>query len=280
MAPTSNSSNNKPAAIYAEVPKIRSPPIAAEAPKPKPVVFDFDPIKQQQYLAQQQQQKMLLQHSRDSDSISSYDSVKSAATLSANDVVLMGGGDSAIMSRLRKSFEQKEEFLRRPAPAPTSCAAAASDVQQREFYGRPNRLQKSVWPPPPSNATMPVIANESNQHQHHQQDSLLRPTTTKMSSGTQTHAASLAAAREQHSSAMSAIREQFFAGTNGEPKSAPPSLLLIQQNQQLSGSQSALPLSPASMHVVSEKAKLFESGRPLSPDGVDRAELYKSELSR
>ncbi|KAL9698850.1 hypothetical protein quinque_002291 [Culex quinquefasciatus] len=282
VAPTSNSSNNKPAAIYAEVPKIRSPPIAAEAPKPKPVVFDFDPVKQQQYLAQQQQQKMLLQHSRDSDSISSYDSVKSAATLSANDVVLMGGGDSAIMSRLRKSFEQKEEFLRRPAPAPTSCAAAASDVQQREFYGRPNRLQKSVWPPPPSNATMPVIANESNhQHQHHnQQDSLLRPTTTKMSSGTQTHAASLAAAREQHSSAMSAIREQFFAGTNGEPKSAPPSLLLIQQNQQLSGSQSALPLSPASMHVVSEKAKLFESGRPLSPDGVDRAELYKSELSR
>ncbi|XP_039451862.1 uncharacterized protein LOC120430783 isoform X6 [Culex pipiens pallens] len=279
VAPTSNSSSNKPAAIYAEVPKIRSPPIAAEAPKPKPVVFDFDPIKQQQYLAQQQQQqKMLLQHSRDSDSISSYDSVKSAATLSANDVVLMGGGDSAIMSRLRKSFEQKEEFLRRPAPAPTSCA---SDVQQREFYGRPNRLQKSVWPPPPSNATMPVIANESNhQHQHHQQDSLLRPTTTKMSSGTQTHAASLAAAREQHSSAMSAIREQFFAGTNGEPKSAPPSLLLIQQNQQLSGSQSALPLSPASMHVVSEKAKLFESGRPLSPDGVDRAELYKSELSR
>ncbi|KAL1403071.1 hypothetical protein pipiens_001804 [Culex pipiens pipiens] len=247
VAPTSNSSSNKPAAIYAEVPKIRSPPIAAEAPKPKPVVFDFDPIKQQQYLAQQ---KMLLQHSRDSDSISSYDSVKSAATLSANDVVLMGGGDSAIMSRLRKSFEQKEEFLRRPAPAPTSCAAA-SDVQQREFYGRPNRLQK-----------------------------FLTPTTTKMSSGTQTHAASLAAAREQHSSAMSAIREQFFAGTNGEPKSAPPSLLLIQQNQQLSGSQSALPLSPASMHVVSEKAKLFESGRPLSPDGVDRAELYKSELSR
>lgn len=285
VAPTSNS-NNKPAAIYAEVPKIRSPPIAAEAPKPKPpVVFDFDPVKQQQYLAQQHQQKMLLQLSRDSDSISSYDSVKSAATLSANDVVLMGGGDSAIMSRLRRSFEQKEEFLRRPAPAPTSCAAAASDVQQREFYGRPNRLQKSVWPPPPSNppATMPVIANESNnhQHQHHQQDSLLRPA-TKMSSGTQTHAASLAAAREQHTSQMSAIREQFFAGTNGhgEPKSAPPSLLLIQQNQQLSGSQSALPLSPASMHVVSEKAKLFESGRPLSPDGVDRAELYKSELSR
>ncbi|XP_021694998.1 uncharacterized protein LOC5573415 isoform X4 [Aedes aegypti] len=312
-----NAAANK--AIYAEVPKIRSPPMAAEAPQSlqqqqqqrstvaKPLVFDFDPAKQQHYLAQQQQQKPL-QHSKDSDSISSYDSVKSAATLSANDVQLMGGGDSAIMSRLRKSFEQKEEFLRRPAPAPSSAGAQPSvaapfDVQQREFYGRPNRLQKSVWPPPPvqqqqpppSITTMPVITS----NEHHPQDSLSKP--SKMSSGTQTavptvpakpipsSGSSLATVREQHSSHLSAIREQFFSGINGlafseaPPKSAPPSLAFQreqQQQHQLSGSQSALPLSPQSMHVVSEKAKLFESGRPLSPDGVDRAELYKSELSR
>ncbi|XP_062539497.1 uncharacterized protein LOC134207700 isoform X2 [Armigeres subalbatus] len=293
-------------AIYAEVPKIRSPPVAAEAPQrsaaAKPLVFDFDPVKQQHYLAQQQQQQQkLLQHGRDSDSISSYDSVKSAATLSANDVQLMGGGDSAIMSRLRKSFEQKEEFLRRPAPVTGSAnvsqssGAAPFDVQQREFYGRPNRLQKSVWPPiqqrqpPPSITTMPVISS----NEHPQQDSLAKP--SKMSSGTQTAVASvsnsiaagsnLTTVREQHSSHLSAIREQFFSGINGlapfsegPPKSAPPSLAY--QQQQLSGSQSALPLSPQSMHVVSEKAKLFESGRPLSPDGIDRAELYKSELSR
>nr|XP_029711044.1 uncharacterized protein LOC109428467 isoform X2 [Aedes albopictus] len=317
-----NAAANK--AIYAEVPKIRSPPMAAEAPQQvpqqptrsaasKPLVFDFDPVKQQHFLAQQQQQQQqkFLQHSKDSDSISSYDSVKSAATLSANDVQLMGGGDSAIMSRLRKSFEQKEEFLRRPAPAPSSVpvppqsgvVAAPFDVQQREFYGRPNRLQKSVWPPPPvqqqqpppSITTMPVITSH-NEH-HHLQDSLATKP-SKMSSGTQTAVPSkpipppaagtnLATVREQHSSHLSAIREQFFSGINGlafadgPPKSAPPSLALQrEQQQQLSGSQSALPLSPHSMHVVSEKAKLFELGRPLSPDGVDRAELYKSELSR
>ncbi|XP_062700291.1 uncharacterized protein LOC109428467 isoform X2 [Aedes albopictus] len=314
-----NAAANK--AIYAEVPKIRSPPMAAEAPQQvpqqparsaaaKPLVFDFDPVKQQHFLAQQQQQQKFLQHSKDSDSISSYDSVKSAATLSANDVQLMGGGDSAIMSRLRKSFEQKEEFLRRPAPAPSSVpvpsqsgvVAAPFDVQQREFYGRPNRLQKSVWPPPPvqqqqpppSITTMPVIT--SNNDHHHLQDSLATKP-SKMSSGTQTAVPSkpvptatgtnLATVREQHSSHLSAIREQFFSGINGlafadgPPKSAPPSLALQrEQQQQLSGSQSALPLSPHSMHVVSEKAKLFELGRPLSPDGVDRAELYKSELSR
>ncbi|XP_058444354.1 uncharacterized protein LOC131425997 isoform X4 [Malaya genurostris] len=324
--PAASAASNANKAIYAEVSKVRSPPVAAEAPalpmpalqqRSKPLIFDFDPIKQKQYLAQQyqqqQQQQKLLQHSKDNDSISSYDSVKSAATLSANDV-LMGGGDSAIMSRLRKSFEQKEEFLRRPAPVPHS---ASFDVQQREFYGRPNRLQKSVWPPTASTnqqlqpqQLMPVIITTN------EQDSLAKP--TKASFGTQTAKLAPSASnsnnpatnREQHTTHLSTIREQFFSGINGtsgshqqqqqqqqhheelgfvaSPKSAPPALTvqrehqqqLLQQQNQLGGSQSALPLSPQSMHVVSEKAKLFESGRPLSPDGIDRAELYKSELSR
>ncbi|XP_058826521.1 uncharacterized protein LOC131686301 isoform X1 [Topomyia yanbarensis] len=318
-AATSNA--NK--AIYAEVSKVRSPPVAAEAPSnlPMPVlqqrsnnplVFDFDPIKQQQYLAQQQHQQQLqqqqqkyLQQGKDNDSISSYDSVKSTATLSANDV-LMGGGDSAIMSRQRKIFEKKEEFLLYPHSA-----------LQREFYGRPKRLEKPVWPPPAGTTNqpqqlMPVITAATNE-----QDSLATKP-TKASFGTQTTkaaAATIAAnssnpanSREQRTTHLSTIREQFFSGINGtgsvpqqpqhpselgftvSPKSAPPSLtiqreqqqqqLLLQQQNQLSGSQSALPLSPQSMHVVSEKAKLFESGRPLSPDGIDRAELYKSELSR
>ncbi|XP_058826347.1 uncharacterized protein LOC131686146 isoform X4 [Topomyia yanbarensis] len=317
--------SNANKAIYAEVSKVRSPPVAAEAPSnlPMPVlqqrsnnplVFDFDPIKQQQYLAQQQhqqhlqQQQKYLQQGKDNDSISSYDSVKSTATLSANDV-LMGGGDSAIMSRQRKIFEKKEEFLLYPHSA-----------LQREFYGRPKRLEKPVWPPPagttnqpqPQQQLMPVITAATNE-----QDSLATKP-TKASFGTQTTkaaAATIAAnssnpanSREQRTTHLSTIREQFFSGINGtgsvpqqpqhpselgftvSPKSAPPSLtiqreqqqqqLLLQQQNQLSGSQSALPLSPQSMHVVSEKAKLFESGRPLSPDGIDRAELYKSELSR
>ncbi|XP_055617363.1 uncharacterized protein LOC129762815 isoform X4 [Toxorhynchites rutilus septentrionalis] len=357
--------------IYAEVPKTRQQPLVApvEAPtmvglqqqqlhyhqqqqRSKPVVFDFDPIKQQHYFAQQQQQQQqkLLQHSKDNDSISSYDSVKSVATLSANDILMGSGGDSAIMSRLRKSFEQKEEFLRRPAPVPPQ-PQASFDVQQREFYGRPNRLQKSVWPPPPA----PGQQQQQHLQQQHLQQQQPHPTTTttmpvinttdlepvakipsKMSSGTQTTSiptkpapiatsnnSSLAAvSREQHTSHLSAIREQFFSGVNGlnyqqqqqqqpqqqqpqqyqlqqqqqahqqphqdevwvPPRSAPASLAVqrdqLHQNQ-LSGSQSTLPLlSTHSMHVVSEKAKLFESGRPLSPDGIDRAELYKSELSR
>lgn len=124
---------------------------------------------------------------------SSLGSFESASTLTS-DV-----GDNAIMTRLRKSFEQKEEFLRRGVtqsqePSAIKTGNAQSTVpnamhpdgtgdngkrlswfpsplrsetlflvlinrifcisflgnqrHNREFYARPNRLQKPIWPPP------------------------------------------------------------------------------------------------------------------------------------
>ncbi|XP_017878527.1 uncharacterized protein LOC108624059 isoform X5 [Ceratina calcarata] len=70
--------------------------------------------------------------------------------------------DSVIMTRLRKSFEQKEEFLRRPShpigwflpekedrpESPIrSNASSSTSVIPREFYARPQKLQKQIWPP-------------------------------------------------------------------------------------------------------------------------------------
>lgn len=49
--------------------------------------------------------------------------------------------DSVIMSRIRKSCEQKEEFLRNTA------APVYSQIIAREFYARPQKFQKQVWPP-------------------------------------------------------------------------------------------------------------------------------------
>lgn len=124
-------------------------------------------------------------------------------------------GDNAIMTRLRKSFEQKEEFLRRgitQAPEITvhqqQIAATQSNGNgqwqdsdssgdkcklilnqlnlrifsntsffltsyavgvrhQREFYARPNRLQKTVWPPPEfeskrSSMAKDIVNNENS----------------------------------------------------------------------------------------------------------------------
>ncbi|XP_025156895.1 uncharacterized protein LOC105183805 isoform X2 [Harpegnathos saltator] len=93
------------------------------------------------------------------DSVSPYDS---NSTLTGNEC----SDDSVIMSRLRKSFEQKAEFLRRPShpigwfvsgndatSEPTSLPRSQASnglnqaVIQREFYARPQKLQRPIWPP-------------------------------------------------------------------------------------------------------------------------------------
>ncbi|XP_076169211.1 rho GTPase activating protein at 19D isoform X3 [Ptiloglossa arizonensis] len=63
--------------------------------------------------------------------------------------------DSIIMTRLRKSFEQKEEFLRRPShpigwflsDERAESPVRGNDAIPREFYARPQKLQKQIWPP-------------------------------------------------------------------------------------------------------------------------------------
>ncbi|XP_011060628.1 PREDICTED: uncharacterized protein LOC105149722 isoform X5 [Acromyrmex echinatior] len=83
------------------------------------------------------------------ESMSPYDS---NSTLTGNEC----SDDSVIMNRLRKSFEQKAEFLRRPShPIGWSLDSATSllsnfnqaSVIQREFYARPQKLQRQIWPP-------------------------------------------------------------------------------------------------------------------------------------
>ncbi|XP_011877524.1 PREDICTED: rho GTPase-activating protein 21 isoform X2 [Vollenhovia emeryi] len=81
------------------------------------------------------------------DSMSPYDS---NSTLTGNEC----SDDSVIMNRLRKSFEQKAEFLRRPShPIGWSVEPSLlpsfnqAAVIQREFYARPQKLQRQIWPP-------------------------------------------------------------------------------------------------------------------------------------
>uniref|UniRef100_A0A182PNS0 PDZ domain-containing protein n=1 Tax=Anopheles epiroticus TaxID=199890 RepID=A0A182PNS0_9DIPT len=264
---------------HAEVPKI----LNQQPHRAKPLPYEYDAHKHQQQ--QQQQQYMQQQHQQ---------FLHKMALHGGKDVELGGeggyaaplaDGDSALMSRLRKSLEQKEEFLRRPP----STLPSAHDVQQREFYGRPNRLQKSVWPPtqplPAGFATVsdkapPTPSTSSNA------SPTLGPAVPS-ASGTKPTVGGAANVLREHASQLSAIREHFFTGgMQMPPKSAPPSLAIAPAAITVPAGPSSptgaatVPLSPHSMHAVSEKAKLFESGRPLSPEGVDRMDLYKSELSR
>lgn len=85
----------------------------------------------------------------------SLSSSNSTSTLTGQDT-----DDSIILNRIRKSFQQKEEFLRRP-----SNTSECSPIQ-REFYSRPKKLDKPVWPPvdvirqdSPSRSTKPTHQN-------------------------------------------------------------------------------------------------------------------------
>lgn len=99
--------------------------------------------------------RLSIESRRDSSPVASKDSSTSPydsnSTLTGNEC----SDDSVIMNRLRKSFEQKAEFLRRPShpigwssePLPSLQNFNQAAVIQREFYARPQKLQRPIWPP-------------------------------------------------------------------------------------------------------------------------------------
>lgn len=83
------------------------------------------------------------------DSLSSFDS---ASTLTGQET------DDSLMTRFRKSFQQKEEFLRRPS------TTTEPTLIQREFYGRPKKLEKPMWPPCEPRQESPSRGKPSHQN--------------------------------------------------------------------------------------------------------------------
>lgn len=184
-----------------------------------------------------------------------------------------------IMSRLRHQIEQKEEFLKRP--------------------NKPLLLE----PPPFTHQQQP------NQSSRIFSQNRLKPDWPELKSD---YAKSLDSMRQQQSvsqelsdiqSSRFALREQFFKDRNSVSNAAyfslPTSPYYVQDQQPNSsfiGSACSIaegheiPKTDDNRHmkvptsqglrIVSERTKQFESGRPLSPDGIDRTSLYKSELSR
>lgn len=63
-----------------------------------------------------------------------------------------GSEDSLIMSRLRKSFEQKEEFMKR-LPQSESTISKENTATSKEFYSRPQKLSAPAWPPSQMNSS-------------------------------------------------------------------------------------------------------------------------------
>lgn len=173
----------------------------------------------------------------------------------------------AIMSRLRHQIEQKEEFLRRPNGHPTA-------------YNKP--LISSHYHHPSSN---------SHRLSHEQENYSLESDYARSLNATQHHSMFQDELREiQHN--RLALREQFFSQQNSLPpnienyKLSPNSSFLLQDFSKNSQSHDVLAdaevqlRSSKGIQSVLQRTKQFETGHVLSPDGIDRTTLYKSELSR
>lgn len=197
-----------------------------------------------------------------------------------------------IMSRLRHQIEQKEEFLKRPNKPlvlePQHQPMNSNQVPHG-FNVQPNRL-KPDWPELKSDYAKSLDSMRQQQ--------------------------SVSQELSEIQSSRFALREQFFKDRNSIANnsnsayfSLPTSPYYVQEPQPHSssfiGSSSSItegsslsndkvksednrhlrvigtsPIPSQGLHIVSERTKQFESGRPLSPDGIDRTSLYTSELSR
>lgn len=205
-----------------------------------------------------------------SASVHSYDSTSTITN--ASEI-----GDNAIITRIRKSCEQKEEFLRRPSQpyvynaavspplslqsniSPSrqpiifeNVVASAQHPQHREFYSRPNRMQKAMWPPSHELTVSPVLHLTNAEQKNHM-----------------------------------SIREQFFNSIQQQDhqqthRSPSPFTMEAHTKMEIieNDNQNVNRKDYPQLRLVSELTKQFSSGRPLSPDGVDRTSLYRSELSR
>lgn len=153
----------------------------------------------------------------------------------------------AIMSRLKHQIEQKEEFLKRP------------------------------------NGIHPLPRLSQNEQDNHSMES------DYARSLNATHRHSTIHELTEIQNTRSALREQFFTNSNSlqvmenNYKTSPNSSFLMhdysKENHKLTTDKESQ-LKNSRLQIVLERTKQFETGHPLSPDGIDRTSLYKSELSR
>jgi hypothetical protein len=200
----------------------------------------------------------------------------------------------AILSRLRYQIEQKEEFLKRPTKPlifESVPQQQQHQQQQQQLLQQPQLSQRISLNFPQPNRLKPEW----------------RPQEMKLDSLRHSQKQDL----NDIQSSRFALREQFFKDrTSNTFFSLPTSPYYAHENQPpnsssyIGGSSSNVteesnnceklnnsednrhvrmgssPIPSQGLRIVSERTKQFESGRPLSPDGIDRTSLYKSELSR
>ncbi|XP_065341601.1 rho GTPase-activating protein 21-A isoform X7 [Cloeon dipterum] len=172
--------------------------------------------------------------------------------------------DPSVIHRIKKSFEQKEEFLKRP-----NQPICLPNAQVREFYAVPSKFEKPQWPP--------QQANGERQPEE-------TPTSPSISATASARAQFMYGGPVTNFSATSSpIKQQ-----NTSPRTFVTTLSKITENLAISSLSSSEPVSPIAKtdsgsglisplsQMVSKRARQFESGQVEE----DKTVLYRSELAR
>lgn len=170
--------------------------------------------------------------------------------------------DPSVITRIKKSFEQKEEFLKRPNQP--ICLPAV-----REFYAVPNKFQKPQWPPAANGEAADCFDDEDAESLSPPLSASATAKAQFMYGGPVTTFAATSSPIKQNSSprtfvtTLSKITENLASSTLNPAATA------------ASADPAAGLISPLSQ-MVSKRAKQFESGHVEE----DKTVLYRSELAR
>ncbi|CAG9860235.1 unnamed protein product [Phyllotreta striolata] len=208
----------------------------------------------------------------------SLNSFGSNSTLTGQDT-----DDSVIMSRFRKSVQQKEAFLRQPANV-------------KEFYGVPKKLEKQEWPPPPPPAAVerdrdspsrnprPSHQNVARIKQDIDNERDLRNKRNDRARGgaasdiPQPRGVTSPKGKDNNNSNVDRIYEASTAPAGYDCNDVMNGSVVDKAYYGTDGRVYSPPLQ-----IVSRRAKEFESGKPLPDDDPvqsNRAGFSKSELAR
>ncbi|XP_018575341.1 rho GTPase-activating protein 21 isoform X4 [Anoplophora glabripennis] len=197
--------------------------------------------------------------------------------------------DDYIMSRFRKNVQQKEEFLKMP----TNAEQAAI---RREFYGRPKKLERQMWPPnepirqeSPSRTTKPTHQNFLRVKND---IDIERDLTVQNQNGHQMVSGDAAYMVPQQRMAASPRNRAGFGSVERayEASTAPGGFDDVEDVNGSAAFQDASGevteekrVYPPGLQIVYKRAKDFESGRPLPEDDPvpgNRMNFSRSELAR
>ncbi|CAH0555994.1 unnamed protein product [Brassicogethes aeneus] len=200
---------------------------------------------------------------------------ESTSSLASSSSTLTGHetDDSKIIERIRNSFQQKEKFLRAP------FGIAERGLVQREFYGRPKKLEKTQWPPAEESPTR--TTNKPN-HQNFVRVKNDIENERDLQQPSMQNAGGMANDLTPRQKGVKSPNDKNYRDNLDRIQEASVAPSGYDNIENINGSQSADDDRGLYPHIVHKRTRDFESGKPLPDDDPmsNRIDFMRNELAR